>query len=101
MGITGFTNPLLHQGHTSRSHPASPAVFQPNTPTTPLTTPLIMNAPSSEGLSRPSASSNAFNFSPSPQNQAFGLGKHQSKGTGKSLRSRGAAVAAQLERKQK
>ena len=78
--ITGFTNPLLHQGHTSRSHPASPAVFQPNTPTTPLTTPLIMNAPSSEGLSRPSASSNAFNFSPSPQNQAFGLGKHQSKG---------------------
>lgn len=97
----GFTNPLLHQiGHTSRSHPATPVIFQPNTPTTPLTTPLTMNAPSSESsLARPSASSSAFNFAPSPQNQAFG--KKQSIATGKSLRSRATVVAAQLERKRK
>ena len=99
--FTGFTNPLLHQvGHTSRSHPATPVIFQPNTPTTPLTTPLTMNAPSSESsLARPSASSSAFNFAPSPQNQAFG--KKQSIATGKSLRSRATVVAAQLERKRK
>ena len=60
-----------------------------------------MNAPSSEGLARPSTSS-SFNFTPSPQNQAFGLSKHQAvKGTGKSLRSRATVVAAQLERKRK
>lgn len=99
----GFTNPLLHQGQTSRSFPTTPVVFQPNSPATPLTAPVIstMNAPSSEGLARPSTSS-SFNFSPSPQNQAFGLSKHQAvKGTGKSLRSRATVVAAQLERKRK
>merc|ERR1712039_802139 len=69
----GFTNPLLHPGQTSRSFPTTPVVFQPNPPSTPLTAPVIstMNAPSSEGLARPSTSS-SFNFTPSPQNQAFG-----------------------------
>ena len=35
--FTGFTNPLLHQGQTSRSFPTTPVVFQPNPPSTPLT----------------------------------------------------------------
>ena len=99
----GFTNPLLHQGQASRSFPTTPVVFQPNPPSAPLTAPNItsMNASSSEGLARPSTSS-SFNFTPSPQNQAFGLSKHQAvKGTGKSLRSRATVVAAQLERKRK
>ena len=96
----GFTNPLLHQGSTShRSHPSTPVIFQPNTPTLPLTAPVIMNTSNPEGLARPSSS--AFNFGPSQANQAFGLSKHQVKGTGKSLRSRATVVAAQLERKRK
>ena len=54
--FTGFTNPLLHQGQTSRSFPTTPVVFQPNPPSAPLTAPIIssMNVPSSEGLARPS-----------------------------------------------
>lgn len=84
----GFTNPLLQAG-SSRSTPTTPVVFQPNTPTTPLTAPTTMNTDTP--TARPPS---AFNFVPSS-----GLAKHQ--GKGKSLRSRAAAVAVELERKRK